>query len=129
MRAYRNLPIKLKLGLLVLAAVGTTSLLSFGGFIAYEVHSLTERNTADLTSVADVMRYRPTVLASIGTLRTRLVVFDTSVVDLTEHLADPVEVLFATQLGEVLGKETILLVVLGCTRGKASQHGLVGYPR
>ena len=39
------------------------------------------------------------VLASIGTLRTRLVVFDTSVVDLTEHLADPVEVLFATQLG------------------------------
>ncbi len=39
------------------------------------------------------------VLASIGTLRTRLVVFDTAVVDLTEHLADPVEVLFATQLG------------------------------
>ena len=39
------------------------------------------------------------VLASIGALRTRLVVFDTSVVDLTEHLADPVDVLFATQLG------------------------------
>ncbi len=57
MRAYRNLPIKLKLGLLVLAATGTTSLLSFGGFIAYEERSLTERNTADLTSVADVMAW------------------------------------------------------------------------
>jgi len=57
MRAYRNLPIKLKLGLLVLAAAGTTCILSFGGFIAYEVHSLTERNTADLTSVADVMAW------------------------------------------------------------------------
>jgi Mg-chelatase subunit ChlD len=39
------------------------------------------------------------VLASIRALRTSLVVFDTSVVDLTEQLADPVEVLFGTQLG------------------------------
>ncbi len=39
------------------------------------------------------------VLASLRTLRTSLVVFDTSVVDLTEHLSDPVEVLFGTQLG------------------------------
>ncbi|MFF2043262.1 VWA domain-containing protein [Kitasatospora sp. NPDC058170] len=39
------------------------------------------------------------VLASMRTLDTRLVVFDTSVVDLTEQLADPVDVLFATQLG------------------------------
>jgi VWA domain containing CoxE-like protein len=30
---------------------------------------------------------------------TRLVVFDTAVADLTEQLADPVDVLFATQLG------------------------------
>jgi uncharacterized protein with von Willebrand factor type A (vWA) domain len=39
------------------------------------------------------------VLASLRSLRTSLVVFDTSVVDLTSELADPVEVLFGTQLG------------------------------
>jgi Mg-chelatase subunit ChlD len=39
------------------------------------------------------------VLASMRTLRTSLVVFDTAVVDLTEALADPVDVLFGTQLG------------------------------
>jgi Mg-chelatase subunit ChlD len=39
------------------------------------------------------------VLASMRTLKTSLVVFDTAVVDLTEHLHDPVEVLFGTQLG------------------------------
>ncbi len=38
------------------------------------------------------------VLASMRTLRTSLVVFDTSVVDMTEQLSDPVEVLFGTQL-------------------------------
>jgi Mg-chelatase subunit ChlD len=39
------------------------------------------------------------VLASMRTLRTSLVVFDTSVVDLTDQLDDPVDVLFGTQLG------------------------------
>jgi Mg-chelatase subunit ChlD len=39
------------------------------------------------------------VLASMRTLKTSLVVFDTEVVDLTEQLADPVDVLFGTQLG------------------------------
>jgi hypothetical protein len=39
------------------------------------------------------------VLASLRTLQTKLVVFDTSVADLSELLADPVEVLFGTQLG------------------------------
>jgi Mg-chelatase subunit ChlD len=39
------------------------------------------------------------VLASIRAVRTSLVVFDTSVADLTDKLADPVEVLFGTQLG------------------------------
>ncbi|HYZ30078.1 MAG TPA: VWA domain-containing protein [Thermoleophilaceae bacterium] len=39
------------------------------------------------------------VLASLRSLRTSLVVFDTSVVDLTPELSDPVEVLFGTQLG------------------------------
>ncbi|MBS1248107.1 MAG: hypothetical protein H6R48_896, partial [Proteobacteria bacterium] len=39
------------------------------------------------------------VMASIRAVRTSLVVFDTAVVDLTDQLADPVEVLFGTQLG------------------------------
>jgi Mg-chelatase subunit ChlD len=39
------------------------------------------------------------VLASMRALRTSLVVFDTAVVDLTDRLADPVDVLFGTQLG------------------------------
>jgi hypothetical protein len=39
------------------------------------------------------------VLASLPAVQTRLVVFDTAVVDLTEMLQDPVEVLFGTQLG------------------------------
>ena len=39
------------------------------------------------------------VLASIQSLRTSVVAFDTSVVDLTGQLGDPVDVLFGTQLG------------------------------
>jgi Mg-chelatase subunit ChlD len=39
------------------------------------------------------------VLASIPAIAMRLVVFDTAVVDLTEDLKDPVEVLFGVQLG------------------------------
>lgn len=39
------------------------------------------------------------VLASLPAVKTSLVVFDTSVVDLTEKLSDPIEVLFGTQLG------------------------------
>ena len=39
------------------------------------------------------------VLASLPAVKTQLVVFDTSIVDLTEQLQDPVEVLFGTQLG------------------------------
>ena len=39
------------------------------------------------------------VLASVRSLRTSVIAFDTAVVDLTEKLADPVEVLFGTQLG------------------------------
>lgn len=39
------------------------------------------------------------VLASMRSVRTSLVVFDTEVVDLTEQLDDPVDVLFGTQLG------------------------------
>jgi Mg-chelatase subunit ChlD len=39
------------------------------------------------------------VLASLPAVRTRMVVFDTEVVDLTEELHDPVELLFGVQLG------------------------------
>lgn len=39
------------------------------------------------------------VLASLSSLRTRMVVFDTEVADLSDHLADPVDLLFGTQLG------------------------------
>jgi Mg-chelatase subunit ChlD len=39
------------------------------------------------------------VLATMSSLKTSLVVFDTAVVDLTERLDDPVDLLFGTQLG------------------------------
>jgi Mg-chelatase subunit ChlD len=39
------------------------------------------------------------VLASVRSVRTRLVVFDTEVVDLTDEIEDPVDVLFGVQLG------------------------------
>jgi Mg-chelatase subunit ChlD len=39
------------------------------------------------------------VMASLRSVDTRLIVFDTSVVDLTEQLDDPVDVLFGVQLG------------------------------
>lgn len=39
------------------------------------------------------------VMASLKSIQTHLVVFDTAVVDLTEQMEDPVDLLFATQLG------------------------------
>ncbi len=39
------------------------------------------------------------ILASLSSLRTHVIAFDTSVVDLTEYVDDPVSLLFATQLG------------------------------
>jgi Mg-chelatase subunit ChlD len=39
------------------------------------------------------------VMASLPAVKTQLVVFDTAVVDMTEKLDDPVELLFGTQLG------------------------------
>lgn len=39
------------------------------------------------------------VMASLPAVRTQIVVFDTAVVDLSDKLSDPVEVLFGTQLG------------------------------
>jgi Mg-chelatase subunit ChlD len=58
-------------------------------------------------------------LASMRSLKTSLVVFDTAVVDLTDALHDPVEVLFGTQLG---GGTDI-------NRAIAYSHGLVTRPR
>jgi Mg-chelatase subunit ChlD len=39
------------------------------------------------------------VMASIPAIKTRMIVFDTGVADLTEELTDPVELLFGVQLG------------------------------
>ena len=39
------------------------------------------------------------IFAGLPSLRVKLVVFDTNVVDLTEHAEDPVEVLMSVQLG------------------------------
>jgi Mg-chelatase subunit ChlD len=39
------------------------------------------------------------IMASLRSIKTQVIAFDTNVVDLTEHLTDPVELLFATQLG------------------------------
>ncbi|MCG8331815.1 MAG: VWA domain-containing protein [Chitinophagales bacterium] len=39
------------------------------------------------------------IMASMRAIRLRLIAFDTSVVDLSHHLNDPVDLLFATQLG------------------------------
>jgi Mg-chelatase subunit ChlD len=39
------------------------------------------------------------VMASLPAVKTHMVVFDTAVVDLTEQLSDPVDVLFGVQLG------------------------------
>jgi len=39
------------------------------------------------------------VMASLPAISTKLVVFDTNIVDLSEQLADPVEVIFSVQLG------------------------------
>ena len=53
-------------------------------------------------SMASSVVYSGELAASLASLRavtTRLVVFDTSAVDLTEQLSDPVELLFSTQLG------------------------------
>jgi Mg-chelatase subunit ChlD len=57
-------------------------------------------------------------LASVRAVRTRVVAFDTSVVDLSDHLDDPVDLLFGIQLG---GGTDI-------DRALAYAHGLVRAP-
>lgn len=79
------------------------------------------------------------VLASIRALTTRMVVFDTAVVDLTDDLQDPVDLLFGTQLGggtdinRALGycqqiitrpEQTILVLITDLYEGGDQQHML-----
>ncbi len=79
------------------------------------------------------------VMASLPTVNTRMVVFDTAVVDLTEALQDPVDLLFGTQLGggtdinRALGlcqslvrqpHETILLLISDLYEGGNQQEML-----
>ena len=53
------------------------------------------------------------VMASLPNIKTQMVVFDTAVVDLTEDLKDPVELLFGVQLG---GGTDINLALSYCQR-------------
>lgn len=79
-------------------------------------------------SMAESMVYASVfaaVLGSIRTLHTSLIAFDTAVVDLTDRLSDPVDVLFGCQLGggtdinralaygaELIGRPSETIVVL-----------------
>lgn len=56
------------------------------------------------------------VLASLPAIRTKMVVFDTAVVDLTEDLKDPVDLLFGTQLGGGTDINKALAYVEGLVR-------------
>lgn len=62
------------------------------------------------------------VMASIPTITTRLVVFDTSVADLTDKLADPVDVLFGVQLGGGTDINQALAYCQGVVRQPAKTH-------
>lgn len=56
------------------------------------------------------------VMASLKAIKTQIVVFDTAVVDLTAHLEDPIELLFATQLGGGTDINKALAYVQGLIR-------------
>lgn len=62
------------------------------------------------------------VMASLPAVATKFVVFDTSVVDLTEKLADPVEVLFGVQLGGGTDINRALAYVRGLVQSPARTH-------
>ena len=79
------------------------------------------------------------VLATLKAVSTRMVVFDTSVVDLTDDLQDPVDLLFGTQLGggtdihrgltycqQVISRpaQTILVLITDLYEG-GSQEGML----
>ncbi len=77
------------------------------------------------------------VLASMKSVSTRLVVFDTAIVDLTDELDDPVDILFAVQLGggtDIAGAlsycesmvsqptDTILVLISDLYEGGLTEH-------
>ncbi|MBX9940051.1 MAG: VWA domain-containing protein [Candidatus Obscuribacterales bacterium] len=63
-----------------------------------DIIMLVDQSGSMATSVVYASIYAA-VLASISALNTKLVVFDTAVVDLSDKLSDPVDVIFGTQLG------------------------------
>ncbi|HYC31798.1 MAG TPA: VWA domain-containing protein, partial [Gemmatimonadales bacterium] len=62
------------------------------------------------------------VMATIPALTTRLVAFDTSVVDLSENLSDPVDLLFGVQLGGGTDINRALAYCEGLVRRPAETH-------
>ena len=79
------------------------------------------------------------VLASIPAVSTRMVVYDTAVVELTEDLHDPVDLLFGTQLGggndtpralaycrQIISRpsQTIMVLITDCYEGSLSEEML-----
>jgi Mg-chelatase subunit ChlD len=79
------------------------------------------------------------VLASIPAVSTRMVVYDTAVVDLTDDLHDPIDLLFGTQLGggndtpralaycqQIITRpeQTIMVLITDCYEGSGSAEML-----
>ena len=62
------------------------------------------------------------ILAGLPAFRVKIVVFDTSIVDLTEHADDPVEILMSVQLG---GGTDIAQAVRYCTQLVENPHRTV----
>ena len=65
------------------------------------------------------------VMASLPAIATKLVCFDTAVVDLTEDLADPVQVLFGVQLGGGTDINQALAYTEGVIERPAKSHLLL----
>ncbi|MBX2815671.1 MAG: VWA domain-containing protein, partial [Saprospiraceae bacterium] len=65
------------------------------------------------------------ILASIPSIKTHLVVFDTEVVDLTEEIKDPVSLLFKGQLGGGTDIAKAIRYVRNLTRQRTNVHVLL----
>ncbi len=77
------------------------TLIGFGrknGQITKEIILLVDQSGSMASSVVYASVFGA-VMASLRSVKTQMVVFDTAVVDLTKELKDPVELLFGTQLG------------------------------
>ena len=62
------------------------------------IHLLIDQSGSMATSVVYAGIFS-SVLSSIGTIDTRVIGFDTSVIDLTDQISDPVDLLFGIQIG------------------------------